>query len=287
MGWKLVWNLLLFALVFHLFARRKVLAGKPYTVYAVWRNAYGKSSVSLACEPNKPLKLNVWATGAFLAAHGMTGAPLWKFARVAVTLAGWLFGSLLAVLVGVGALRHQPAHFAVFDMMLYAAFLCFLLLDMLLGSLQVMLERAAGIPFTARNRLANWLQLNPLAPTVDVEKPEDLFAKRVEREFGHNLKQVPWWFTPGNPLVRWPAWIRALASPLAGVFAIMAYGLLEGAHFTFSDAGDVVVCGLFLVLTWVAPLERALLAAPWAGYSDTKSAFAVSWLLEDFDAFPD
>lgn len=135
MGWKLIWNLLLFVLVFHFITRSKVLAEKPYAAYAIWRNAFGKSSPSLAGGQSAALRLNAWATGGFLATHGMTGAPLWRLGRVAVTIAWWLFGSLLAALVGIGALREQPDHFAGFDLALYPAFLFFLLLDVLLGSL--------------------------------------------------------------------------------------------------------------------------------------------------------
>ncbi|MDA8153130.1 MAG: hypothetical protein M0003_10525 [Acidithiobacillus sp.] len=170
--------------------------------------------------------------------------------------------------------------------MLYLAFLFFLLLDVLLGVLQALFERVAGIPFKSRTRLEAWFQRHPLEPTT-VERPEMVFARVSEQAFGRDLKRVPWWFTPGHPLVRWPAWIQSLASPLAAVLAVMVYGLLEGKHFAFSDAGDVVVSGFFLVFVWVAPLERALQAAPWTGYTEAGPALAVSWMLENFGIFQD
>lgn len=262
------------------------MAGTAYTLYATWRNAFGSRSVPPAGGRSERLRLNAWAIEGFLAAHGMTGAPLWKWARVVVTAAWWLLGSLLAALVGIGALRGQPGHFAVLDAALYLAFLFFLMLDVLLGVLQAILEWVAGIPFTSRTRLEAWFQRHPLEPTT-VEKPERLFARLSKQVFWRELKRVPWWFTPGHPLVRWPAWIQSLASPLAAVLAVMVYGLLEGKHFAFSDAGDVVVCGFFLVFVWVAPLERALQAAPWTGYTEDGPALAVSWMLEDFGIFPD
>lgn len=149
------------------------------------------------------------------------------------------------------------------------------------------MERVAGIPFAARKRFEVWLKRNPLGPATDAEQPAMVFARLAKLVFGRGLKGVPWWFTPGNPLVRWPRWIRALASPLAAVLAVIVYGLLEGTHFAFGDAGDIVVSGLFLVFTWAAPLERTLQAAPWTGYTDAGPAFTVSWMLEDFGVFPD
>ncbi|MHB8322632.1 MAG: hypothetical protein ACYDA7_11555 [Acidithiobacillus sp.] len=286
MGWKLVWNLLLFVLFFHYITRRNVLAGPPFTLFAIWRNAFGARHIPHAGGRSERLNLNAWATEGFLAAHGMTGAPLWKGVRVVVTAAWWILGSALAILVGIGALRGQPDHFAAFDVPLYLAFLFFLLLEVLLGFLQAILDRIAGIPFQSRARLEAWFQRNPLESTA-IEKPVMAFAKLSEQAFGRELKKVPWWFTPGNPLVRWPAWMRTLASPLAAVLAIMVYGLLEGKHFAFSDAGDVVVSGFFLVFVWVAPLERTLQAAPWTGYDAVVPALAVSWMLEDFGIFPD
>ena len=110
MGWRLVWNLLLFVLVFHYMTRRKVLAGTAYTLYATWRNAFDTRPVPSAGERSERLRLNAWAIEGFLAAHGMTGAPLWKWARVVVTAAWWLLGSLLAALVGIGVCNCCPSH---------------------------------------------------------------------------------------------------------------------------------------------------------------------------------
>jgi len=137
MGWKMIWTLLFFVLAFHLITRGKRFAVSSYTVFAVWQNAYAHQNTMLPTgEPDerrliKRLELNAWATDGFLAAYGIGGTTLWKWWRVVITVGWWLCGSLLVTLVGLGALRGQPDHFAAYDAPLYLLFLSFLLLDLL------------------------------------------------------------------------------------------------------------------------------------------------------------